>query len=57
VEIHEYFHIYLRSFTIVVLDEKDIKCEISCKIRHFHDKPGWRNWQTQRTQKRMLIST
>jgi hypothetical protein len=24
---------------------------IAFKIKHFHDKPGWRNWQTQRTQK------
>jgi len=52
VEIHEYFHIYLHSFTIVVWDEKDIECEISCRIKHFHEAPGWRNWQTQRTQKR-----
>ena len=48
--IHEYFHIYLHSVTIAVLDEKDIECEISCKIKHFHEVPGWRNWQTQRTQ-------
>ena len=27
-----------------------VKCEISCKSRHFHEVPGWRNWQTQRTQ-------
>src|ERR1700690_2160395 len=51
VEIHEYFHIYLHSFTIVVWDEKDIECEISCRIKHFYEEPGWRNWQTQRTQK------
>src|SRR5246127_5617821 len=50
VEIYEYFHIYLHSFTIVVLDEKDRQCEISCRIKHFHEVPGWRNWQTQRTQ-------
>jgi hypothetical protein len=50
VEIYEYFHIYLHSFTIVVLDEKDRECEIGCKIKHFHEVPGWRNWQTQRTQ-------
>src|ERR1700683_983074 len=50
VGIHEYFHIYLHSVTIAVLDEKDIECEISCKIKHFHEVPGWRNWQTQRTQ-------
>ena len=40
----------LHSFTIVVLDEKGRECEISCKIKHFHEVPGWRNWQTQRTQ-------
>src|SRR3984885_9814855 len=50
VEIPEYFHIYLHSFTIFVLDDEDIECEICCKIRHFHGVPGWRNWQTQRTQ-------
>jgi hypothetical protein len=57
VEIHEYFHICLHSFTIVVLDEKDIECEISCKIKHFHEVPGWRNWQTQRTQNPPVLST
>jgi hypothetical protein len=51
------FHIYLHSFTIVVLDEKDIECEISCKIKHFHEVPGWRNWQTQRTQNPPVLST
>ena len=50
VEIYEYFHIYLHSFTFAVVDEKDIECEISCRIKHFHKVPGWRNWQTQRTQ-------
>ena len=48
------FHIYLHSFTIVVLDvldERDIECEICCRNKHFHEVPGWRNWQTQRTQK------
>ena len=24
------------------------------KIKHFHPMPGWRNWQTQRTQKTVL---
>ena len=38
------------TFTIVVLDEEDIECEMSSKIKHFHEVPGWRNWQTQRTQ-------
>jgi hypothetical protein len=47
----------LHSFTIVVLDEKDIECEISCKIKHFHEVPGWRNWQTQRTQNPPVLST
>ena len=37
-EIHEYFHIYLHSFTIVVLDGKDIECEISFKIKHFYNR-------------------
>jgi hypothetical protein len=32
----ENFHIYLHSFTIRVSDEKDIECEISCRIKHFH---------------------
>src|SRR6201987_163264 len=50
VEIHEYFHIYFHSFTFAVVDEKDIECEIGCRIKHFHEVPGWRNWQTQRTQ-------
>ena len=49
-EIDEYFHIYFHSFTIYVLDEKDIEFEISFRIKHFHEVPGWRNWQTQRTQ-------
>jgi hypothetical protein len=49
-EIHEYFHIYLHTFTFAVVDEKDIECETSRRIRHFHEVPGWRNWQTQRTQ-------
>jgi hypothetical protein len=38
------------SFTFAVVDEQDRRCEISCKIKHFHEVPGWRNWQTQRTQ-------
>jgi hypothetical protein len=37
------------------LDEKDRECEIRCEIKHFHEAPGWRNWQTQRTQKRQGI--
>ena len=49
-EIDEYFHIYFHSFTIYVLDEKDIECEISFRIKHFLEEPGWGNWQTQRTQ-------
>ena len=56
-EIHKYFHIYLHSFTIVVLDDKDIECEISCKIKHLHEAPGWRNWQTQRTQNPPVLGT
>ena len=50
VEIYEYFHIHFHSFTFAVVDEKDLECEIGCRIKHFHEVPGWRNWQTQRTQ-------
>src|SRR3984957_12045841 len=50
VKAHEYFHIHLHSFTFAAANEKDVRCEISCKIKHFHEAPGWRNWQTQRTQ-------
>jgi hypothetical protein len=57
VEIHEYFHIYLHSFTIVVLDDEDIECEIGCRIKHFNEVPGWRNWQTQRTQNPPVLGT
>ena len=56
-EIYGYFHIYLHSFTIVVLGEKDIECETSCRFKHFHEVPGWRNWQTQRTQNPPVLST
>ncbi len=55
-EIDEYFHIYFHSFTIYVLDEKDGECEISCRIKHFHEVPGWRNWQTQRTQNALSLT-
>ena len=55
VEIYEYFHICLHSFTIVVLGEKDIECETCFRFKHFNEEPGWRNWQTQRTQKRTLL--
>jgi hypothetical protein len=57
VEIDEYFHIYFHSFTIYVLDEKDIECEISFRIKHFLEEPGWRNWQTQRTQNPPVLGT
>ncbi len=56
-EIDEYFHIYFHSFTIYVLDEKDIECEISFRIKHFLEAPGWRNWQTQRTQNPPVLGT
>ena len=44
------FTFTLHSFTFAVVDEKDIECEISCRNKHFHKVPGWRNWQTQRAQ-------
>jgi hypothetical protein len=53
VEIHEYLH----SFTLAVVDNEDIAEEISNKISHFHEEPGWRNWQTQRTQNPPVLST
>ena len=56
-EIDEYFHIYFHSFTIYVWDKKDIECEISFRIKHFHEEPGWRNWQTQRTQNPPVLGT
>jgi hypothetical protein len=40
----------LHIFTFVVFDGKGIECNIDCKIKYFHEEPGWRNWQTQRTQ-------
>jgi hypothetical protein len=33
------------------VDDKDIECETRRRIKHFQEVPGWRNWQTQRTQK------
>ena len=27
---------------------------MSFKIKYFHEVPGWRNWQTQRTQKTLV---
>jgi hypothetical protein len=50
VEIGEYFHIFLHSFTFAVSDAREMECEIARKIKHFEVEPGWRNWQTQRTQ-------
>ena len=28
-----------------------------CRIKYFHEVPGWRNWQTQRTQNPPVLST
>jgi hypothetical protein len=50
VQIPEYLHTFLHSFTFVVLDGKGIEYKIDFKIKYFHEAPGWRNWQTQRTQ-------
>jgi hypothetical protein len=36
----EYSHVYLQSFTIVVLDEKDIECEISCRPQALPRRAG-----------------
>jgi hypothetical protein len=46
----------LHRFTFAVLNEKEMECETVFRNKHFHGVPGWRNWQTQRTQKRMLIT-
>ena len=53
----EYFHIYLHGFTFAVVDDEDIECEIRCKIKHVQEEPGWRNWQTQRTQNPPVLGT
>jgi hypothetical protein len=50
VEIGENRHTFLHSLTSVVWNGNEVKREISCRIKHFHEVPGWRNWQTQRTQ-------
>jgi hypothetical protein len=50
VEICEYFHTFLHSFTFVALDDKGVECETCFIIMHLRVEPGWRNWQTQRTQ-------
>src|SRR6266853_6645052 len=46
----EYFHTFLHSFTFVALEDEGIEYKIGCKIKHLQVEPGWRNWQTQRTQ-------
>jgi hypothetical protein len=38
VQIPEYFHTLLHSFTFVVLDGKGIEYEISCKIKHLFER-------------------
>jgi hypothetical protein len=43
-------HTSLHSCTFVILDEKGTEPLTDRKIKHFHEAPGWRNWQTQRTQ-------
>ena len=48
---------FLHSCTFVGLDEKGTESVIGCKIKHFHEVPGWRNWQTQRTQNPPVLST
>jgi hypothetical protein len=55
VQIPEYFHTFLHIFTFVVFDGKGIESNIDCKIKDLPSKPGWRNWQTQRTQKTLGI--
>ena len=50
VEIGEDRHTFLHSFTFVAWDGNEVEREISCIIKHFHEVPGWRNWQRQRTQ-------
>ena len=43
-------HILLHSYTLFVLGLQMLECNIGRKIKHFHEEPGWRNRQTQRTQ-------
>src|SRR5258708_2252151 len=50
VGIPEYFHTFLHSFTFVILDDEGKEYKIVSKIKHLPSTPGWRNWQTQRTQ-------
>ena len=41
------------SYTVAhssFLDEKGTEPTTGFKVRHLHVEPGWRNWQTQRTQ-------
>ena len=40
----------LLGLCMVVLGGEGIEYEIVFKINSFHPQPGWRNWQTQRTQ-------
>jgi hypothetical protein len=41
----------------VILDEKGTESQTGRKIRHLQVEPGWRNWQTQRTQNPPVLST
>ena len=51
------FHTFLHSFTFVVfVHQRDLV--INClRNKHFHEVPGWRNWQTQRTQNPPVLGT
>jgi hypothetical protein len=46
---------FLRSCSFVILNEKGTEPYNGRKTKHSQVEPGWRNWQTQRTQKRMLL--
>jgi hypothetical protein len=54
VQIYEYLHAFLHSFTFVVLDGEGTEYKIVFKINSFHEVPGWRNWQAQRIQETLV---
>jgi hypothetical protein len=56
-QIHEKFQYFLRGFTFAVSETKEQKQRSGRKINYFHESPGWRNWQTQRTQNPPVLST
>ena len=49
-QIRENFHTFLHSYTFLLVSDKRTEYDIYFVIRHLQEAPGWRNWQTQRTQ-------